>query len=64
MDDSFPFEASEALFEAIVVPSELLVIEAEKMESGGGEILKGLPCPVTEVAVFLGGEDEGKQAKE
>ena len=26
----------------------------------GREILKGLPCPVTEAAVFLGGEDEGK----
>ena len=39
MDDSFPFEASEALFEAIVVPSELLVVEAEKMESGGMEFV-------------------------
>ena len=37
----------------------------EKGVDGGicGEILKGLPCPVTEAAVFLGGEDEGKQAK-
>ena len=30
----------------------------------GGEVLEGLPSPVTETAVFFAGEGKGKQAKE